>query len=96
MWLIVLLAAALAASAAYIFIPSANRKKFKPGLLLLMLWGATIMVAVDHFLAFLSGEPFIEFETDGTIQNSVLLGFAMVIPIFLIWAVAVFVQLQYK
>ena len=92
MWLIVSLIAALAASAAYLKLPS-QRKQYKLGFLALMLWGTTIMVAVDHAMAFLSGEPFIEFTTDGIISSSILLGIAMLVPIFLIWTIAVYTPL---
>ncbi len=92
MWLVVSLVAALAASAAYMKLPS-QRKQYKLGFLALMLWGTTIMVAVDHAMAFLSGEPFIEFTTDGIISSGVLLGVAMLVPIFLVWTIAVYTPL---
>jgi len=92
MWLIVSLIAAVAASAAYFQLP-AVRKKYRLGLLALMLWGTTIMVLVDHLMAFLNGSSFI---TDGPVSSSVLLGIAMVIPIFAIWAFVAFTPLGKK
>lgn len=89
MWLVVSLVAALTASAAYFLAPS-KRKELRLGLLSLMLWGTAIMVAVDHFIASLEGEPFITATTDGSISSSILLGLAMLAPIFAIWAFAAF------
>ena len=95
MWLIVSLVAALAASATYFLMPS-KRTELRLGLLSLMLWGTTIMVFVDHLIAFLEGGPFITFTTDGLISSSILLGIAMVIPIFAIWAFAAFTRFGKK
>ncbi|MFA6489145.1 MAG: hypothetical protein WCT52_00515 [Candidatus Micrarchaeia archaeon] len=89
MWLVVSLVAAFAASAAYFFMP-AKRKGLRLGLLSLMLWGTAIMVAVDHSISYLEGGPFIEASTDGLIGNSILLGIAMLVPVFAIWAFAAF------
>ncbi len=66
------------------------RNKFKLGFISLMLWGATIMILVDHILGY-SGGAFLEMETDGMIQNSVLLGIIMLIPVVLIWLTSLFV-----
>ena len=95
MWLVVSLIAALAASAAYSLMPS-KRKELRLGLLSLMLWGVAIMVLVDHTMAFLKGEPFIEFTTDGLIGSSVLLGIAMLAPIFAIWVIIAFTPIGKK
>ena len=87
MWLAVSLLAALGASAAYwLFQPL--REKYKLGFLALMLWGTALMVAADHFIAFLDGSSFISMSTNGLIENSALLGLAMVAPIFLVWLAA--------
>lgn len=88
MWLIVTFIAAVAAVTAYLLLKK-HRKKFKLGLLSLMLFGTFLMVLVDHLIALISGEPFIELTTDGLIQNATLLGIVMVIPIFIIWIIAV-------
>jgi len=93
MWLVVSLTAALAASAAY-FLAPAKRKELRLGLLSLMLWGLAIMVLVDRAIAYFEGEELISATTDGMIASSILLGFAMLIPIFAIWAVATFTPLR--
>ncbi|VVC02353.1 Uncharacterised protein [uncultured archaeon] len=95
MWLVVSFLAALAASFAYLRFGSL-RAKYKLGFLALMLWGMTIMVAVDHGLAFLGGAPFISFSTNGLISNSALLGLLMLVPIILIWAAVVFLSAAKK
>ncbi len=65
------------------------KKKFKLGFISLMLWGATIMILVDHVLGY-TGGVFLEAETNGMIKNSALLGIVMLIPVFLIWFIALF------
>lgn len=93
MWLVVSFLAALAASAAYFLLPIAKRKQYKLGFLTLMLWGMAIMVFIDHSIAYINGEEFLSLTTGGLIGSSVLLGIAMLIPIFAIWAVAAFTPL---
>lgn len=56
-----------------------------------MLWGATTMILVDHLLGY-GGGKFLEFETDGLIKNGTLLGVLMLIPVFIIWLIALFAQ----
>lgn len=51
-----------------------------------MLWGATVMILVDHIIGY-EGGAFLELETDGLITNSLLLGALMVVPVFLFWGV---------
>lgn len=87
--------AALAASAAYFLMPT-KRKELRLGLLSLMLWGTTIMVFIDHLISFVEGGPFITFTTDGLISSSILLGIAMVVPIFAIWAFIAFTAIGKK
>lgn len=89
MWFFVSLAAAIAASAAFLLLKK-DRGRFKLGFLSLMLWGVTLMVFVDHFIAFSEGEPFVAAETDGLVGSSVFLGILMLVPVFLVWAVAAF------
>jgi hypothetical protein len=91
MWLIVTFVAATAALIAYLLL-TGYRKKFKLGLLSLMLLGTFLMVLVDHFIAFINGEPFIELTTDGLIKNATLLGIVMIIPIFVIWIIAILIS----
>ena len=47
-----------------------------------MLWGAFIMILVDHILGY-EGGAFIEIETDGLIKSGFVLGLAMLVPVFL-------------
>ncbi|MFH1174476.1 MAG: hypothetical protein V1725_05040 [archaeon] len=88
MWLIVSSIATAVAGTAY-FTFGKFRKKYKLGLLTLLLLGITIMVLVDHLIAFFSGEPFIQITTEGLIQNGVLLGLAMLAPIAIIWLIVI-------
>jgi hypothetical protein len=85
MWLITTLIAALMATLMWYLL----KKRYKLGLLSLMLWGATIMILVDHILGY-EGGKFLETETGGMIRNSFLLGIIMLIPVFLIWFIALF------
>jgi hypothetical protein len=91
MWLIIVLIATAAASAAYLLLKE-HRKKYKLGILALMLWGTFLMVLVDHAIGFISGEKFIEVTTNGLIRSGTMLGILMVLPIFAIWAIAVLRQ----
>ena len=49
-----------------------------------MLWGATIMILVDHILGY-TGGAFLEKTTDGMIKNSAALGIVMLVPVLVIW-----------
>ncbi len=94
MWLIITLIAAVAATAAHFLM---KNKKYKLNLLALMLWGTFIMILVDHVIAFISeGGEFIEVTTDGLISSGAMLGIVMLVPIFAIWAVAVYTPLGNK
>ncbi|MBN2053020.1 hypothetical protein JW756_05945 [Candidatus Woesearchaeota archaeon] len=90
MWMIITLIAAIATSTIY-FLFKDYRRKLKLGLLALMMLGTFLMVLVDHVIALIEGEPLIELTTDGLISNGALLGISMVLPIFLIWAIAVLI-----
>jgi hypothetical protein len=87
MWLITTLIAALFVTALR-FVAS---KKFKLGVLSMMLWGATAMILVDHVFGYEGGE-FLEMQTNGLITNGVVLGIVMLIPIFAIWGVMVLIS----
>jgi len=56
-----------------------------------MLWGATIMILVDHILGY-EGGKFLETETDGMIRDGTQLGIVMSIPVFFIWFIALFIS----
>jgi hypothetical protein len=83
MWLATTSAAAASATVARFILP----KKYNLGFLALMLWGAAIMILVDHILGY-EGGGFLEKTTDGMIKNSAMLGFAMLVPVFIIWGVS--------
>lgn len=80
MWLVTTLIVAIGVTALGFIAP----KKYKFGYLSMMLWGASIMILVDHILGYVGGE-FLELETNGLITNGILLGIVMLIPIFIIW-----------
>ena len=87
MWLIITTIAAIVVTAIWYVSP----KEYKLDFLSLMLWGASIMIFVDHVLGYEGGE-FIEAHTDGLITNGALLGIAMLIPIFIIWEIVLLVK----
>ena len=87
MWLVTTLIAALFVTAIGLFAP----KKYKLDLLSIMLWGASVMIFVDHVIGYEGGE-FLEMQTDGLITNGVVLGIVMLIPIFAIWELIVLIS----
>jgi len=80
MWLVTTLIAAILATVAWFFAP----RKYRLDVLGLMLWGATVMILVDHVLGY-EGGPFLEVETEGMISSGALLGVVMLIPVFAVW-----------
>jgi len=89
MWLITTLVAAIGVTAVWFIAP----KKYKLGFLSIMLWGASIMILIDHILGYEVGD-FIEMTTEGVITNGSILGIAMLIPIFVIWEIYVIISLR--
>jgi hypothetical protein len=87
MWLVTTSIAALFVTALGFFSP----KKYRLDLLSLMLWGAAVMIFIDHLLGYEGGE-FLEMETGGLIPNGALLGVTMLIPIFTIWELIVLIS----
>lgn len=83
MWLITTFSAALGATIFWLLL----KKRYKLGLLSLMLWGATIMILVDHWLGY-EGGKFFQSSTDGLIKNGILLGVVMLLPVFFVWFIA--------
>lgn len=83
MWLLTTIIAAVAVTAVWIF----AQKKYQLGLLSLMLWGLSIMILVDHIMGY-EGGAFLEMETEGLIPNGIVLGIAMLIPLFIIWEIS--------
>ena len=82
MWLVTTLIAAIIATAAWYF----TKEEYKLDILSLMLWGASIMILVDHILGY-EGGAFINLETEELITNATLLGIVMLIPIFVVWEI---------
>ncbi|MEM2567661.1 MAG: hypothetical protein QXH20_04220 [Candidatus Bathyarchaeia archaeon] len=81
MWLVVL--AFAAAIATPIWYAKAEEDKYMLKLLCLILWGATIMVLVDHIMGFLmEGGEFLELTVDATV-----LGFIMLTAALIIWEI---------
>ena len=89
MWLITTIICAILSTALWIFL----KKKYKLGFLSMMLWGASIMIFIDHVLGYEGGE-FIEMTTEGMITNGTVLGIAMVIPLFIIWEIYLIISLK--
>lgn len=87
MWLITTIIAAIGVTILWYVEP----KIYKLDLLSLMLWGASCMILVDHILGY-AGGSFVEMETDGLINNSILLGIVMLIPVFIIWLTILIIQ----
>lgn len=56
-----------------------------------MFWGASFMILVDHILSY-NGGSFVEMETEGLINNSILLGIVMLIPVFIIWITVLIIK----
>jgi len=78
MWLIIL--AMAAAIVTPIWYSRAGNDEYMLKLLCLILWGATIMVSVDHIMGYLmEGGEFFELTIDATILGIVLLIAALVI-----------------
>ena len=87
MWLATTSVAAAGATVANLVLA----KKFKLGFLALMLWGAAAMILVDHILGY-EGGAFFEKVTDGMINNSIVLGIAMLVPVLIIWGISFLVS----
>jgi O-antigen/teichoic acid export membrane protein len=86
MWLIIL--AFAAAIVTPIWYSMAEDDKYLLKLLCLILWGATIMVFVDHVMGYLmEGGEFLEFTLDATV-----LGFSMLIAALVIWEIALILK----
>jgi hypothetical protein len=87
MWLATTSIAAAGATIGKFVLP----RDYKLGFLALMLWGAVIMILIDHILGY-EGGAFLEKTTDGMITNGVLLGMVMLVPVFITWAVSLLVS----
>jgi hypothetical protein len=87
MWLITTFIAAICTSVLWYVAP----KNYKLDLLSLMLWGASFMILVDHIMSYQNG-LFLEMETEGFINNSILLGTLMLVPVCMIWLTVLLIK----
>jgi len=87
MWLATTSIAAVGATLTKFVLPKDYRLDF----LALMLWGAAVMILIDHILGYEGGE-FLEKITDGMIKNGVVLGIAMLLPVFIIWGISLLIS----
>jgi hypothetical protein len=79
MWLIILAFSSTIATA--IWYSQAENDKYMLKLLSLILWGATIMVFVDHVMGYLmEGGEFLELTVEATV-----LGFILLIAALVVW-----------
>ncbi|MEM2878655.1 MAG: hypothetical protein QXG10_03820 [Candidatus Hadarchaeales archaeon] len=90
MWLVTTLVAAAAATVAWGLSSSGFRRSWRLSTLALMLWGATVMIFIDHILGYGGGE-FLEFTTEGSINSGALLGAVMLVPVFAVWGALVLI-----
>ena len=87
MWLVTTSIAAAGATLGRLVI----HRDYKLGFLALMLWGAVVMILVDHVLGY-EGGSFLEQTTGGMIANSTMLGIAMLVPVFAVWGASLLIS----
>ncbi|MFA4991050.1 MAG: hypothetical protein WC569_00515 [Candidatus Omnitrophota bacterium] len=87
MWLVTTSIAAAGATLGKFVLP----RDYKLGFLALMLWGAAVMILVDHILGY-EGGAFLEKTTDGMIGNSAALGIVMLAPVFITWGISLLIS----
>jgi len=87
MWLVTTSIAAVSATLTKFVLP----KDYKLDFLASMLWGAAVMILIDHILGYGGGE-FLEKTTDGIIKNGAVLGIAMLVPVFIIWGISLLIS----
>lgn len=86
MWLLVLAFSAAVSTA--VWYSTAEHDRYMLKFLSLMLWGATIMVFVDHLMGYLmEGGEFLEISVDAT-----LLGFTLLTAALIVWNVAILIK----
>ena len=81
MWLVTTFIAAVIATALWALV---HGGRYRLGTLSLMLWGATVMILVDHLIGY-EGGPFVTMHTGGLISSSIVLGLVMMVPVLIIW-----------
>lgn len=87
MWLVTTSIAAAGVTLTKFILP----KDYKLDFLALMLWGAAAMILIDHILGY-EGGAFLEKTTDGMIKNGVVLGIAMLLPVFITWGISLLIS----
>ncbi|MCS7125872.1 MAG: hypothetical protein NZ929_03060 [Aigarchaeota archaeon] len=86
MWLLILLFSAVISTA--LWYVKAEEDKYMLKFLSLILWGASIMVFIDHLIGYLlEGGYFIEISIESTV-----LGIVLVISALIIWEIALLVK----
>ena len=86
MWLVIL--AFAAAIATPIWYSKAEDDRYMLKLLCLILWGATIMVLVDHVMGYLmEGGEFLEMTAD-----AIILGLVLVIAALVVWEITLLIK----
>lgn len=86
MWLITTLTFAIITTLLWF-----KKRKYRLDYLALMLWGATIMIFIDHILGYEGGD-FIEIETEGLITNATILGILMLLPPIAVWIILLYIE----
>ena len=87
MWLVTTSIAAAGATLGKFVMP----RDYKLGFLALMLWGAAVMILVDHVLGY-EGGAFLQKTTSGMIKNGAILGIAMLVPVFVTWGISLLIS----
>ena len=86
MWLVTTAIAAGGVTVARFVLPN----NYKLGFLALMLWGAVAMILVDHLLGYEGGMFFAQ-TAGGATSHGLMLGGLMLIPVFVIWGMALLI-----
>lgn len=86
MWLLTTVIAALIATICWRLL----KGKYRLGFLSLILWGATVMILVDHIIGY-QGGGFLERTTEGLVRSGIMLGLVMLLPVFFIWGLVLFI-----
>lgn len=86
MWLLVLAMAAVLSTA--VWYSKAENDVYMLKLLSLILWGATIMVFVDHVMGYLmEGGEFLEMSVEATV-----LGFVLLVSALVVWEIILLIK----
>ena len=85
MWLVVLAYGAVIAT--LLWYSRAEKDEYCFKYLALMLWGATIMVFIDHVFGYINEGSFMEVSTD-----AIALGFSALLGVLVLWLLIIFVK----